>query len=232
MAADSRWTYEKGVDFDDGAVKVAALSPYSLGIYAGDVVVGTRALGRVTEELGRLALANPQQLLRLARAAFQSAWRSHKRRDSRAEFCIGMYHRQAGFHLWHFRDQDGFRPHEIDGIQTIGSPDSKVMFWEKLRTDVDSRVAAPLTEVVFSNSVEEWGSYIGRAVWETCRSRIDSYTGGPFLLAFLDRAGVHGRSLHRADPRAATLEFQQITLRPDETAAFQERQRTRGKHGG
>lgn len=69
MTADSRWYFPNRGTFKDGAVKVVAISPTALAIYAGDTAIAPRALGRLTDELRRASHATPQRSLGLAAKA-------------------------------------------------------------------------------------------------------------------------------------------------------------------
>ncbi len=226
MAADTRWTYKTGVDFDDGAVKVVALGQNALAVYAGDTVVGPRGLGRLTEEMAGSPPA-AAKLAHLARECLQSTWRRFSTPMSRLQVCIGSLDRRDQFLLWRLEDDDGFRLHECNGIETIGSGDARVIFWENLREHIRKRIAVPLTERALGNDVEEWGGLIALSLWETCKSGIDPTVSDEFLLAYLTREGVQGRSLHLADTSSEKLTFQQLTLTPSEAQSFQERQTER-----
>jgi hypothetical protein len=227
MVADSRWTYEVGRDFDDGAVKLVALSTHAMAVYAGDTVVGPRALGRLTEEIKRTPNATPTKVRQLARQCLYSAWRNFSTADSSLQICIGLYDPSSGFHLWSLEDATGFRAAPIPGIRTIGSPDGRVFFWEKLREQVQSLVSTPLTEEAFRTDIERWSTVIAMAVRETCESDVEATVtiGGPMLVSQLTQAGVRGRSLELVDLRGDAYSPRQLTLTPHQAAAFGDRQK-------
>lgn len=225
MVADSRWTYSTGRDFDDGAVKLVAVSNRALAIYAGDTIIGPRSLGRLTEELQSAGPERPSKMVRLARGCFQAAWRRFCVTDSKLQVCLGTYDPSSGLHLWRFEDSDGFRPREATGIETIGSTKGRAHFWEEVRERIEDRVGTPLTEAAFSNHIEQWGSALPLAAWNTCTSQVDSTVGGPILIAYLTPGGIQGRSLHTLDPLAAQQTTDQLTLSRDQAEAFSLRQR-------
>jgi len=223
MASDTRWTYKVGTDFEDGAVKVVALSRYALAIYAGDTEVGPRALGSLTDRLASRGEMSCARVVQEARASLSASWRRFALPDSRSQVCIGVFHKRDGLRLWRFDSSDGFRPRESAGIETIGSDSARLLFWQNLREEVSRQTSKPLSESAFGMDKETWGTVLSIALWRTCKSGLDETIGGPLLLGHLTQTGVQGRSLHAVDLDMQTS--QQLTLNAVDAEEFQLRQR-------
>jgi hypothetical protein len=231
MATDSRWTYRTGVDFDDGAVKMVAVSSRAMAIYAGDTVVGPRSLGHLTSELKRQPTTSAAQLARAARSTIQASWRRWSTDESRLEVSIGFCDESLGLRLWRFADRDGFVPHESSGVETIGGFAGRAHFWQTLNRLIDEKTSRPLSEHAFAAHADDWAGDIALALWETCEAGADPEVGGAFLYGYLNGEGLHGRSLHRIDTSRAELSSEQLTLRHEDVEAFQDRQQTRQRPG-
>lgn len=220
MVADSRWTFPKRGAYEDGAVKLARVSPNALAVYSGDTEIGPRGIGRMTEEVEALVGASSPKIARIARQSLQSAWRQYALEDSALQVLLGIHHKDSGFHLWRYSHDDGFLPRESDGIETIGSDAGRIAFWEELHAQVRRKVGTPLSQAPFRADLEEWGTIIAIAVHQTCRSQLDRTVGGPMLVGQITETGVQGRSLHvveKGEPSAS----EQVTLTWEQVDAFQ-----------
>ncbi len=232
LAADSRWTWEKSGRFDDGAVKLFRLASHAIGIYAGDAVVGHRAIAQITDELGRQHGCEPTKFRRVVRESTYSVWRRFADKDSRLQMCIAFYHPSSGLILWKVDDQTGFRPEEWDGVQTIGSKPGRIAFFEALNAEKERRAKIPLTKQAFGYSWEDAAMMIAQAMREASDGIKDKYVGGKMLVGVVSATGTHGRSYHALDYAKGATEFETLTLTNEDVTEFQSRNSVVLRHKG
>lgn len=232
LAADSRWTWEGSGRFDDGAVKLFGLGSHSIGIYAGDVVSGHRAIAQITEDIRREPACEPIRLRRIVRESTYSVWRRFGAADSRLQMCIAFYHPSSGPVLWRLDDQNGFRPEERTGVQTIGSDPGRIAFWEALKAETERRAKVPLNEQAFDYSWEGAAMMITQSMRDASDGLKDKYVGGKMLVGAVSATGAHGRSYHALDYATGATEFEALTLTEADVSDFQARNSSVLKRGG
>ena len=221
MAADSRWTYRIGQDFDDGGVKLAALSSHAVAIYAGNAVAGEKAFAQLWADFQRAragGTADPERILR-------AVWHQHRHQGGGLHVCLGFIDQAGEPHLFRFDHESDFRPMTVSGVEAPGF--GRDYFLERLHEEVSKEMSTPLSEKPLALSAEHWSMIINRLVWETAERKADSTVGGPILGAIITKTGAQGRSLYSVNFGTDPLTVNRLSLSPSDVVDFYERQRKR-----
>ncbi len=228
MAADSRWTYRTGIDYDDGGVKIVALGSAAAGMYAGNTRAGQLALGRLGDairkgEAGKLRRpTDPEGILR-------AVWKQNRHFGGGLQVCFAFFDANGDSHVFRFDSVDDFKPVECEGIVTLGWSEECEFFRRRLGEEVNKRLSEEyLRANAISLSYEEWAIISAVMIREAGEISASATVGGPPLIAVLTANGVEGRSIHAADTSEPRPEFKRLTLAEEQVSRFYERQKKRG----
>ena len=228
MAADSRWTYRTGIDYDDGGIKVAYLGSHALGMYAGNTRAGQLALGRLRHGIERRQAGRQRRPVD-PRSVLRAVWKQCSHLGGTLQFCFAFFDANGNHHVFRFDSTEDFAPIEMDGVVTLGWSDECDFFRRRLNEELRARLSEERMQTHgISFSFEEWAIMAGILVREACEAQASGTVGGRPLIAVLTPAGVEGRSIHAADTRQDNPKFEQLTLTEEQIDKFYERQRQRG----
>lgn len=223
MAADSRWTYKIGTDYDDGGVKLAALGSHEAGVYAGNVRAGELAFARIAKALRRRRGGRQRRPVDL-QGILRTVW--HQQPDQRGglQFCVGLAD-DSGIRMARFESSNGFRPEPQSDIVTLGWPEACTYFRRRFQEEVVKRLTGPVS---MSFRGEEWAALAGLIVGETGEKIIHQTVGGPFLVGLVGPGGITQLAVTKIDTSDPdNMGFETVTLTDDQVKEFYTRQRSR-----
>jgi hypothetical protein len=227
LAADSRWSYEVGKDFDDGGVKLTRVDSHVAAVYSGNTIAGETAFAQLTaafrqaRRAGTDGLVEPERIL-------QHVWRKHAHQGGGLHLCLGGFFGATSEPIaLRFDHEANFRATPVEAVASLGWPDACDFFLQRLEEEVSNEMSVPLSEKALALSAEHWWGLIARLVAEACEEKVHASVGGRILGAIVTREGAQGRSLYRIDTRADKPEAERLSLAPDEVESFYNRQKTR-----
>lgn len=180
LAADSRWTFPSGRT-EDGAVKLFAIGTNAIATYGGSVAAGEAAIIGLSTRLKGGQATLPEWTSHVT-SVIDAAWQKHQPNEDGLEVLLAYSYASGCTWLGHFSSVNGFRPHEVTDMVTIGPEPARLHFTQALRaaTAENTRSLQTAANLLM---IESAASLIVAALTDVCELRADEAVGGRVLCA-------------------------------------------------
>jgi len=209
IAADSRWTYPDGRT-EDGAVKLFGVGSNALAAYAGSAIAGEDAIIGLSTQL-KGGEATLTEWTAHVTAVIDAAWQQHQPNNDGLEILLAYSYPSGSAWLGHFSSVDGFSPHEVTDMITIGPEPARQHFSQALRAATAESMRSPETAASLL-IIETGAALIVATLTDVCELRADEAVGGKVLCATTILGQPQGVGVTRAMPAPDGVRFDELGL--------------------